>query len=143
MRHQQRHEQHRGLWPQTLTSPCVRTRLAGRRPTSAPSDQLSLPSVWREERLSLPSANVRAMKDALTPVRLLRYNSLRIPWVSMVQKGPVAPSLIDKHTPCPDKRLVLQGETANMYTPSHEQVYPLITLCPARRIRKQRRRLNC
>jgi hypothetical protein len=30
--------------------------------------------------LSLPSANVRAMKDALTPVRLLRYNSLRIPW---------------------------------------------------------------
>src|SRR6266700_1327630 len=75
-----RHEQHHGPWPQTLTHPCVRMRLAGRLPTSAPSDQLSFPSVWREERLSLPYANVRAMKDALTPVRLLRYNSLRIPW---------------------------------------------------------------
>ena len=28
------------------------------------------------------SAHVRAMKEALTPVRLLRSNSLRIPWVS-------------------------------------------------------------
>src|SRR6266446_8472217 len=45
-----------------------------------PSDQLSFPAVWREELLSLPSAHVRAMKDALRPVRLLRYNSLRIPW---------------------------------------------------------------
>ena len=47
----------------------------------APSAQLSFPSVWREELLSLPSAHVRALKDALTPVRLLRYNSLPIPWV--------------------------------------------------------------
>ncbi len=31
----------------------------------------------------LPQANVRARKDALTPVRLLRSNSLRIPWVLM------------------------------------------------------------
>ena len=46
----------------------------------APSAQLSFPSVWREELLSLPSAHVRTRKDALTPVRLLRYHSLRIPW---------------------------------------------------------------
>ncbi len=59
-RHEQRHEQHHGPWPQTLTSPCVRTRLAGRLPTSAPIDQLSFPSVWREELLSLPSANVES-----------------------------------------------------------------------------------
>src|SRR5260370_10318497 len=76
-----RHEHHHGPWPQTLTYPCVRTR-PGRedcRPRP-PSAQLSFPSVWCEAMLSLPSAHVRARKDALTPVRLLRSNSLRIPW---------------------------------------------------------------
>jgi hypothetical protein len=42
-------------------------------------------SVWREEMPSVPQAQVRARKDALTPVRLLRANSLRIQWAILIQ----------------------------------------------------------
>ena len=45
-----------------------------------PSAQLSFSSVWREARLSVPGAHVRASKDALAPVRLHRAHSLCIPW---------------------------------------------------------------
>src|SRR5258708_12207523 len=38
----------------------------------------------------LPLANMRAMKHSLTPVRLLRSNSLRIPWVSLLHKSGVS-----------------------------------------------------
>jgi hypothetical protein len=43
--------------------------LAGRLPTSAPADQLSFPPVWREESLSLLSANVRALNGPVKPLQ--------------------------------------------------------------------------
>src|SRR2546429_1113310 len=67
-----RHEQRNSLWPQAPIHAGVRTR-PGRedcRPRLHPISS-AVVSVWREEMLFRPEANVRAMEDALTPVRLL------------------------------------------------------------------------
>src|SRR6266581_2572821 len=67
-----RHEQRNSPWPQAPIHAGVRTR-PGRedcRPRLHPISS-AVVSVWREEMLFRPEANVRAMEDALTPVRLL------------------------------------------------------------------------
>src|SRR2546423_2695015 len=67
-----RHEQRNSPWPQAPIHASVRMR-PGRedcRPRLHPISSAVL-SVWREEMLFRPEANVRAMEDALTPVRLL------------------------------------------------------------------------
>src|SRR5207237_8361344 len=65
-------EQRTSPWPQAPIHAGVRTR-PGRedcRPRLHPISS-AVVSVWREEMLFRPEANVRAMEDALTPVRLL------------------------------------------------------------------------
>src|SRR5437588_2270376 len=67
-----RHEQRNSPWPQAPIHAGVRTR-PGRedcRPRLHPISS-AVVSVWREEMLFRPEANVSAMEDALTPVRLL------------------------------------------------------------------------
>ena len=67
-----RHEQRNSPWPQAPIHASVRMRPGRKdcRPRLHPISS-AVVSVWREEMLFRPEANVRAMEDALTPVRLL------------------------------------------------------------------------